>query len=534
MTPMQGHLILVSNRLPVSLQGPGDNLRVEPSPGGLATALSAVWNNYKDGVWIGWPGAEVEADVQSLLDNVSKDQPYQLRAVLLTAQEIEKFYAGFANEIIWPLFHDLQSRCNFRPEYWEAYQQVNRKYARAVANSASPGDFAWVHDYQLMLVAHSLRDMGVRARLGYFQHIPFPPPDVFEKLPWRECVLRALLEFDVLGFQTSRDRTNFISCIAELLPQAEIQASDQQQAIIQFAGRRVVTGAFPISIDFDEFAVPASSPETGTRAAAIRAELMENIMLLGVDRMDYTKGIPERLQAFRLLLERFPEVRRQITLVQIVVPSRSGIPEYKGLREEVELLVSQINGQFTQPGWVPIHYMYRNMPRPELLAYYRAADVALITPLKDGMNLVAKEFCAAQIDERGVLVLSEFAGASPELRHGALIVNPNDFVGVANAIREACLMSADEKLSRMRLLREIVKNHNIHRWTSSFLAAAAPPTEAAAAAAGEGNSSDNNHQKSSSNHDKGTPGVALVARALTGRLPQRKIVSRPMPTFLAT
>jgi alpha,alpha-trehalose-phosphate synthase [UDP-forming] len=533
MTPMQGHLILVSNRLPVSLQGQGEDLRVEPSPGGLATALSAVWNNYKNGVWIGWPGTVVDVDIQSLLDKVSNDQPYQLRAVLLTAQEIEKFYAGFANEIIWPLFHDLQSRCNFRPEYWEAYQQVNRKYAHAVASSAKPEDLVWVHDYQLMLVAHSLREMGVRSRLGFFQHIPFPPPDVFEKLPWRECVLRSLLQFDVLGFQTSRDRANFVNCVAELLPEAEIQDADQPQAIIRFAGRRVLAGAFPISIDFDEFAVPAASPEVGTRASAIRAELMENIMLLGVDRMDYTKGIPERLQAFRLLLERSPEMRRQISLVQIVVPSRSDIPEYKGLREEVELLVSQINGQFTQPGWVPIHYMYRNMPRHELLAYYRAADVALITPLKDGMNLVAKEFCAAQIDERGVLVLSEFAGASPELRHGALLVNPNDFVGVANAIREACQMPSEEKVSRMRLLREIVKNHNIHRWTSSFLSAA-DAQSAAAAAAGEGDSGKNDRHKSTENPDNGTPGVALVARALTGRLPARKIVPRPLPTFLAT
>jgi len=534
MTPMQGRLILVSNRLPVALQRQGDSLRVEPSPGGLATALSAVWNNYKDGVWIGWPGAEVDVDIQSLLDKVSKDQPYQLRSVVLTAQEIEKFYAGFANEIIWPLFHDLQSRCNFRPEYWEAYQSVNRKYAHVVASSSKPGDLAWVHDYQLMLVAHSLRELGVRSQLGFFLHIPFPPPDVFEKLPWRDAILRGLLEFDVLGFQTGRDRNNFIACIAELLPEAEIQNADQQQAVVRFGGRRVVAGAFPISIDFDEFAVPAASPEVGTRAAAIRAELMENILLLGVDRMDYTKGIPERLQAFRLLLERFPEVRRQISLVQIVVPSRSEIPEYKGLREEVELLVSQINGQFTQPGWVPIHYMYRSMPRHELLAYYRAADVALITPLKDGMNLVAKEFCAAQVDERGVLLLSEFAGASPELRHGAMLVNPNDFVGVANAIREACQMPSEEKVSRMRLLREIVKNHNIHRWTSSFLSAAVVPAAAAAAAAGEGETGNDNRERSTPNPDNGTPGVALVARALTSRLSTRKIVARPMPTFLAT
>ncbi|HTR67751.1 MAG TPA: trehalose-6-phosphate synthase [Terriglobales bacterium] len=529
MTTIEGRLILVSNRLPVSLKRQGENLRVEPSPGGLATALSAVWNSYKDGIWIGWPGATVEnVNIQDLLDKVAKEGPYQLRAVILTAQEVERFYAGFANEIIWPLFHDLQSRCNFRPEYWEAYQKVNRKYARAVASSSSSEDLIWVHDYQLMLVAQNLREMGSRSRLGFFQHIPFPPPDVFEKLPWRDSVLRGLLEFDVLGFQTSRDRANFIACVAELLPEAEIHDGDQQQAIVHLGGRRVIAGAFPISIDFDEFAVPASQPDVAARATAIRSELMENILLLGVDRMDYTKGIPERLQAFRLLLERFPELRRQISLVQIVVPSRSDIPEYKGLREEVELLVSQINGQFTQPGWVPIHYMYRNMPRHDLLAYYRAADVALITPLKDGMNLVAKEFCAAQIDERGVLVLSEFAGASPELRHGAILVNPNDFVGVANAIRQAVQMPPEEKLSRMRLLREIVKNHNIQRWTSSFL------TAATSIVRDDSVPSSNGKQTQPTSRDEGTPGVALVARALTSRLGGRKITPRPMPTFLAT
>lgn len=534
MTPMQGRLILVSNRLPVSLHRQGDSLRVEASPGGLATALSAVWNTYKDGVWIGWPGTAVgDVDIQSMLDKVTDNSPYNLRAVTLTAQEIEMFYAGFANEIIWPLFHDLQSRCNFRPEYWEAYQQVNRKYARAVASSSSHDDLVWVHDYQLMLVAQNLREFGSRARLGFFLHIPFPPPDVFEKLPWRDSVLRALLQYDVLGFQTSRDRANFVACVAELLPEAEIHSADQQQAVIHFAGRRAIAGAFPISIDFDEFAVPAATPEVASRASAIRGELMENILLLGVDRMDYTKGIPERLQAFRLLLERFPEVRRQISLVQIVVPSRSDIPEYKGLREEVELLVSQINGQFTQPGWVPIHYMYRNMPRHELLAYYRAADVALITPLKDGMNLVAKEFCAAQIDERGVLVLSEFAGASPELRHGAILVNPNDFVGVANAIREAVHMPAEEKLSRMRLLREIVKNHNIQRWTSSFLGAAAsvPRDDVAVATVAK-------QATNPGSPEEGTPGVALVARAAAAswasRPSNRKIAARSLPTFLAT
>jgi alpha,alpha-trehalose-phosphate synthase [UDP-forming] len=472
----KGRLIIVSNRLPVSVVRQGESVRLEPSPGGLASALSSLWNSHNNGLWFGSVGDEPDVDVEKLLAKRSKNEPYDLQAITLTPQEVEKFYSGFANEIIWPLFHDLQSRCNFNPEYWDVYQSVNKRFADSLDDTARPEDFIWVHDYHFMLVATYLRQAGIRSKLGFFQHIPFPPADVFEKLPWREAILRGLLDFDVVGFQTERDCANFIGAVRKLFPDAIFEPeSSNGHMFIRLAGRKVTAGSFPISIDFEEFANAATAPEVATRAQAIRDELMQNILVLGVDRMDYTKGIPERLQSFRLLLERHPELCRQITLVQVVVPSRSDIPEYKDLRQEVELLVSQINGQFTQPGWVPINYMYRSVPRNELLAYYRAADIALITPLQDGMNLVAKEFCAAQIDERGVLILSEFAGASAEMSHGALIVNPNDFVGVAQAIHQATQMLPEEKRSRVRLLREIVKNHNVKRWAERFLEALTPP-----------------------------------------------------------
>jgi len=278
-------------------------------------------------------------------------------------------------------------------------------------------------------------------------------------------------------------------------------------------GRQAVVGTFPISIDFEEFAIPAAHPDVAARATNIRKQLLDNVLVLGVDRMDYTKGIPERLKSFRLLLRRFPELRRQITLVQVVVPSREEIPNYKDLRLEVELLVSQINGEFTESGWVPIHYMHRNLGRAELLAYYRAADIALITPLKDGMNLVAKEFCAAQADERGVLIVSEFAGAGPELRHGAILVNPNDFAGVAQAIHDACLMTTEEKRIRMRLLRNIVKDHNVHRWARSFLQAAVP-LENESQLTKSGNGGTSSSLKIRKQPSSEIPGVALVAASL--------------------
>src|SRR5436853_1175730 len=407
----------------------------------------------------------------------------------------------------------MPSLCKFDPDYWEAYQRVNRKFGQAAATTATDDDFIWVHDYHLMSVARYLRDAGSRARMAFFLHIPFPAPDIFEKLPWRQCILKSLLQFDLIGFQTDRDRNNFVSCLQRLLPEATVE-QNHPHLLASMQGRQAVVGTFPISIDFEEFAIPAAHPDVAARATNIRKQLLDNVLVLGVDRMDYTKGIPERLKSFRILLRRYPELRRQITLVQVVVPSREEIPDYKDLRLDVELLVSQINGEFTQPGWVPIHYMHRNLSRDELLAYYRAADIALITPLKDGMNLVAKEFCAAQTDERGVLIVSEFAGAGPELRHGAILVNPNDFAGVAQALRDASQMPAEEKRNRMRLLRDIIKDHNVQRWARSFLQAAAALDGASTSGSGGASSQSNLKEP-----PQQTPGVALVAAAFSRRRP---------------
>ncbi len=511
MTLIKGRLINVSNRLPVLIRNSATGARVERSSGGLATALNAAWR-HQPGVWIGWAGAVQGPEVEHLLAKASRRRFHTLQAVALSDEEIAKFYSGFANEIVWPLFHDMPSLCKFDPDYWEAYQRVNRKFAQAAFKTATDDDFIWVHDYHLMSVARYLREAGSRARMAFFLHIPFPAPDIFEKLPWRQCILKSLLQFDLIGFQTDRDRNNFVSCLQRLLPEATVE-QNHPHMLANMQGRQTVVGTFPISIDFEEFAIPAAHPDVAARATNIRKQLLDNVLVLGVDRMDYTKGIPERLKSFRLLLRRFPELRRQITLVQVVVPSREEIPNYKDLRLEVELLVSQINGEFTESGWVPIHYMHRNLGRAELLAYYRAADIALITPLKDGMNLVAKEFCAAQADERGVLIVSEFAGAGPELRHGAILVNPNDFAGVAQAIHDACLMTTEEKRIRMRLLRNIVKDHNVHRWARSFLQAAVP-LENESQLTKSGNGGTSSSLKIRKQPSSEIPGVALVAASL--------------------
>jgi alpha,alpha-trehalose-phosphate synthase [UDP-forming] len=531
MADVKGRVINVSNRLPVQIRKHAGGPRVERSSGGLATALEAGWRHQR-GVWIGWAGTSSTQHIEPLLIKASQGRSYTLKSVSLTEDEIAKFYAGFANEIIWPLFHDMPSRCNFEPEYWEVYQRVNRKFGKAVSETATDEDFVWVHDYHLMLTAEAMRQAGVVAPMGFFLHTPFPGADIFEKLPWKKPILKALLQFDAIGFQSLHDCTNFVSCLHRLLPEAVVEAGRPHRQV-SFAGRRTVIGTFPIGIDFEEFTKQAAQPEIEAHSAEIRRRLSGDKLVLGVDRLDYTKGIPERLKSFRLLLRKYPKQRGHITLVQVVVPSREEIPNYKHLRREVELLVSQINGEFTQPGWVPVHYIHRNLGREELLAYYRAADIGLVTPLKDGMNLVAKEFCAAQIDGRGVLIVSEFAGAGPELRSGAILVNPNDFAQVAEALHEATQMSAQEKRNRMGLMRDIVKEHNVQRWIRSFLLAV--PSGDAAASKDAAISESGSVVAFRHRRDPDMPGVALIATALAphdrsryeiGRDAKLRVISR--------
>ena len=464
-------LLIVSNRLPVAAtEEDGNERRIRPSQGGLVTALAPVLRD-RGGLWIGWPGTSEEADLEELVAIGSRDAGYILKPVVLSAEEIKQYYFGFSNEILWPLFHDFQSRCNFDPAYWNTYQAVNRKFAQVIAENSATNDYIWVHDYHLMLVARELRGMGVQSKVGFFLHTPFPPLDIYVKLPWRSQILWALLDYDLVGFQTRRDRNNFIHCVEALIKGARVDAR-KRVSTVALPQRETRVGTFPISIDFREFDRQASNETVAKEARSLRESLAAFQIILGLDRLDYTKGIPERLRAFRNALERFDDLQGKVGLVQIVVPSREDIPEYQELKAEIEGLVGEINGEFTQPGWIPIHYMFRSLERTELLAYYRAADIALITPLKDGMNLIAKEYCAARVDKSGVLILSEFAGASTQLRRNALVVNPYDIDGVANAIYRAYNMSGDERGLRMRRLRKAVARRDIFRWVDFFLKAA--------------------------------------------------------------
>ncbi len=412
----------------------------------------------RGGTWVGWPGAPGPiSEFRAALGTVSREAGYTLVGVPLDEAEVRDFYLGFSNEAIWPLFHDLPSLCNFDAAYWRTYCKVNQKYAKAVHARADAGTFVWVHDYHLMNLAAELRIAGSRARLGFFLHIPFPAPDIFLKLPWRRPLLQALLKFDLLGFQTARDRRNFAACV---------QAAGLE-------ARRTVVGDFPISIDFNAFMRRAAAPDVAAKAQELHRLLPDRRLILGIDRLDYTKGIPLRLAAFQHLLARYPEMRGRVSLMQVVVPSREDIGQYHRQRTEIEQLVGKINGAYARPGgWVPVWYEYRNLSRLELLAYYRAADIALVTPLKDGMNLVAKEYCACSIEEDCVLILSEFAGAAAQLAPDALLVNPYDVEGVAAAIREAYAMPAAERAARMRRIRRSIRRQDVFWWVDSYLRAA--------------------------------------------------------------
>ncbi|KAB7627472.1 alpha,alpha-trehalose-phosphate synthase (UDP-forming) [Alkalilimnicola sp. S0819] len=476
----QGRIIVVSNRLPVTLCQQGKRWHAEPSSGGLVNAMVPVLRRH-GGLWVGWPG-QLGASARALrraLDQASGNGAYRYHPVSLSSAEHAGFYHGFSNEIIWPLFHDLFTRCNFDPRYWRIYERVNRKFARIVSGLACWQDFVWVHDYHLMELASALRRLSCPARLGFFLHIPFPPLEIFLKLPWRFQILRKLLAFDLIGFQTLRDRRNFGQCVHRLLHTPARAVA--RGTLLQVAHREeeashpVAVGSFPIGIDAQAVRAQALSSESAQVAATLDEAFPGRCIILGVDRLDYTKGLPNKLEAFRTALHRYPRLRGRVHLVQHAVPSRHDIPAYQALRLEVERLVGEINGEFTEEGWVPIHYMFHRLSPVHLAAWYRRADIALVTPLKDGMNLVAKEYCASRVERPGVLILSEFAGAAPQLQDGALLINPYDVEGTAEAIHRAYRMPASERARRMARLWRQVSEQNVYRWAEQYLAAAAQP-----------------------------------------------------------
>jgi trehalose 6-phosphate synthase/phosphatase len=457
---MTQRLIIVSNRLPVTVRAEHGEPVVHMSVGGLATGLRAP-HERSNGLWIGWPGDLGDLDPRGR-DKV-RCQLAELRTVPveLDPTEIEVFYEHVSNAVLWPTFHDRVDRLPLRVEGWDVYDSVNARFADAVAEQYEPGDVIWVHDYQLMRLPALLRDRIPDARVGFFLHIPFPNPEIYFALPTRAWLVEGMMGADLVGFQTRRFQGHFRAALRRLFG-LEMDAA----GYVRWGERRVRLGVFPIGVDTASLATRAASPEVDSLVGELTTPGQR--LLVGIDRLDYSKGIPRRLIAVERLLVLHPEWRERIRLVQVAVPSRDRVAAYREFRTEVEGLVGRINGRFGTPTWTPIHYMRRGVSTDVVLGLCRAADVALVTPLRDGMNLVAKEFAASRIDEDGVLILSEFAGAADELTD-ALIVNPYDIDGTAEAIHTALTMDPADRRRRMRALRDQVAANDVHRWVATFL-----------------------------------------------------------------
>ena len=451
-------LVLVANRLPVDRVVAEDgSVSWRSSPGGLVTAMQPVMQR-REGAWVGWDGG---ADGPA---EVFEHDGITLVPVPLSAGEVEDFYEGFSNGTLWPLYHDAVAKPTFRRDWWDAYVAVNRRFADRAAELAAEGALVWVHDYQLQLVPAMLRAQRPDLRIGFFLHIPFPPGELYAQLPWRRQVLEGLLGADLVGFQRQGGAQNFVRLVRQ-----RIGHKTHKDRVNLPDGRVVEAVAFPISIDYDSLASMARTEEVRGRAREIRDQLGNpKQLLLGVDRLDYTKGIYDRLQAFGELLEDGSLSVEDAVFVQVATPSRERVDEYRRLRDEIERLVGRINGDHGRIGRPAISYLHASFPRDEMAAMFRAADVMVVTPLRDGMNLVAKEYVACRDDEDGALVLSEFAGAADELKQ-AFMVNPYDIDGMKATILQAMRARPRDLARRMRIMRRTVEEHDVADWAAGFM-----------------------------------------------------------------
>ena len=449
-------VVVVANRLPVDqVTDPDGTTRWQRSPGGLVTALEPFVAG-RGGAWVGWSGSAGEAPDPFESGGMS------LIPVELSEEEVDRYYEGMSNASLWPLYHDVVEKPEYHRTWWDTYVQVNKRFADRAAEVAAEGAIVWVHDYQLQLVPAMLRQRRPDLTIGFFLHIPFPPYELFTQLPWRSAIVEGLLGADLVGFQMPSAAANFVQLARRLhdLP--------TRGATVEYDGRVVTARAFPISIDVAAFDRLASSPEVLARAKEIRAELGDpEKVILGVDRLDYTKGISVRLRAFQELLEDGVVEAPGTVMVQVATPSRERVEHYVHMRETIEQQVGHINGVHGSIGAPAVQYFNQSMPREELAALYRAADVMLVTPYRDGMNLVAKEYVAARGDLGGALVLSEFAGAAAELKQ-AFLVNPHDIAGVKNQLLRALRVEPDEGARRMRAMRRYLTKHDLDHWATSF------------------------------------------------------------------
>ena len=452
--------IIVSNRLPIKLKQVKGKLEYHSSEGGLATGLGSIFKD-GDNIWIGWSGILTKKNTQKN-EIIQKLAKQNMKPVFLTEQEIQDYYEGFSNETLWPNFHYFNQYAIYKEDLWKAYQKVNRKFADEIISVLGKKDILWIHDYQLLLLPQMIREEQPEVTIGYFQHIPFPSYESFRLIPWRRELLYGMLGADLIGFHTYDDMRHFLSSVNRL---AGMGNSNGQ---INVRNRPVLVDALPMGIDYKKYETVASLPDTLSREVRYRTSLGNVKMVLSIDRLDYSKGIPQRVIAFEKFLERNPSFMEKVSLIMVVVPSRDKVSKYEQLKQEIDLLVGKINGRFGRMNWTPVHYFYRSYPLNALSAFYRMANVALVTPMRDGMNLVCKEYIASRLDKKGVLILSEMAGSSKELSD-AILVNPNNMKQMVDALKEALTMSEKEQIRRMTIMQKSLQRYNIHAWVNLFM-----------------------------------------------------------------
>jgi len=466
-----GKTIIISNRLPVQLQISNGSITAIPSVGGLATGMKSVHSG-GDSLWIGWSGLTDEEIPDELVSEIDKALAEHGSAkVKLTRKEVDGFYFGFSNRTIWPLFHYFLEYSEFELDYWNVYKSVNQKFADAILENATDEDTIWIHDYQLMLVPQMVRNQRPEISIGFFLHIPFPSYEIFRTLPWRAEILEGLLGSDLIGFHTYDYERHFLSSVRRLLG-LEVSFND-----IYLENRIIKVDSFPMGIDYKKFSTAAE--EHGKKKPQERSDLQQRLdkhkkstpdgkFLLSIDRLDYSKGIAKRLNAFEYFLNKYPQYKEKVRLIILAVPSRSNVPQYQLLKKEVDELVGRINGEFATVNWTPIWYFYRSLPFDSLIDLYTSCDIAWLTPLRDGMNLVAKEYIATRTDKTGVLILSEMAGSANEMNE-SLLINPNNFEQIADTLYTAINMPIEEQQARNMELQNRLARYNVEKWANSFM-----------------------------------------------------------------
>lgn len=453
-------LLIVANRLPVKVQIDKNKVNYTASAGGLATGLNSLEVAYEKH-WIGWPGTTTKnpKQQQKIRDTLVDDN---IHPIFLDKKDLGLYYYGFSNKVIWPMFHYFSEFVSFNQEYWDQYLKVNERFAQHVLDVAREDDIIWVQDYHLMLLPAMLREKLPKAEIGFFLHIPFPSYELFRTLPWRNAILNGLLGADLIGFHTFGYMRHFMSAAYR------ITGFEPKLGVFELDNRTVQVETFPMGINYEQFNEAVKSDKVKSQIVKFRERFSDSKLIISVDRLDYSKGIPQKLKAYDRFLEKNPEYREAVSLLIVLVPSRDVVDQYEILKEEIDEMVGNINGKYATLNWSPIHYFYRSIPFEQLAALYNLADIALVTPLRDGMNLVAKEYIASKADRRGVLILSEMAGASIELTE-AILINPNDILSIEEALKTALHMPLSEQKLRNRYMQQVIKRQNVKKWANNFM-----------------------------------------------------------------